>query len=142
MAASAAARKSIKSARAPSWASAVADGKAQLRELTAAGFLTRTPWGWLQQYPRYLKAITVRMQKLAGNGVPRDQRSLAVVERCLELFQQRSAEHARREHFDPQLDYYGWMIQELRVSLFAQELGTAIPVSEVRLEKQWEKVSD
>jgi len=142
MAASAAARKSMKAARAPAWASSVEDGKTQLRELTAAGFLKRTPWGWLQQYPRYLEAITVRMQKLAKNGAPRDQRSLEIINRCLKRFQQRSAEHAEREHFDPQLDYYGWMIQELRVSLFAQELGTAIPVSEVRLEKQWDKVSD
>jgi ATP-dependent helicase HrpA len=142
MAASAAARKSITAARAPAWESAVADGKTQLKELTDPGFLNRTPWGWLQQYPRYLEAITVRMQKLAKNGAPRDQRSLEVIQRCLEPFRRRSAEHAEREHFDPQLDYYGWMIQELRVSLFAQELGTAIPVSEVRLKKQWEKVSD
>ncbi|MBC8289899.1 MAG: DUF3418 domain-containing protein, partial [Planctomycetes bacterium] len=57
-------------------------------------------------------------------------------------YRQRLAEHAERDHFDPQLEYYRWMIEELRVSLFAQELGTAIPVSEVRLEKQWEQVGE
>lgn len=142
MTASAQARKAIKTTRAPSLAYAVADTKEQLRELTSAGFLSRTPWGWLQQYPRYLEAIPVRLRKLGTNGTARDRKGHELITDCLARYRRRAAEHAERDHFDPQLEYYRWMIEELRVSLFAQELGTAIPVSEVRLEKQWEKVGE
>ena len=136
------ARKSLKDVRATSWFYARDDAKEQLRELTRAGFLCGTQWGWLRQFPRYLDAISVRMRKLTGNGVARDQANHSLIENCLARYRHRAAEHAEREHFDPQLDYYRWMIEEFRVSLFAQELGTAIPVSEVRLQKQWEKVSE
>ena len=142
MTASAQARKAIKTTKAPSLSYAVADAKEQLRELTASGFLSRTQWGWLQQYPRYLEAIQVRLRKIGKNGVARDQSGHEVIAECLARYRMRAAEHAERDHFDPQLGYYRWMIEELRVSLFAQELGTAIPVSEVRLEKQWEKVGE
>lgn len=142
MTASAQARKAIKTTRAPSLSFAVADAKEQLRELTAAGFLSCTQWGWLQQFPRYLEAIQVRLRKLGKNGVARDQSGHEVIASCVSRYRQRLAEHAERDHFDPQLEYYRWMIEELRVSLFAQELGTAIPVSEVRLEKQWEQVGE
>jgi ATP-dependent helicase HrpA len=53
---------------------------------------------------------------------------------------QRAAEHRDRWIFDPELEQYRWMLEELRVSLFAQELKTSIPVSFQRLERQWAKV--
>ncbi len=134
-------RTTIAEARAPLWKYAVDDISSQLVALTTAGFLTSTPWGWLRQYPRYLQAIGRRLERLAGSGVPRDQASHKIIQHCQARYEERAEQHRQREFIDPNLQHYRWMIEELRVSLFAQELGTAIPVSEVRLQKQWEKVS-
>ncbi len=133
-------RRALADSKSPLFAYAVNDVKAQIDGLTGANFLIRTPWPWLLQYPRYFEAITRRLKKLVTNGVPRDQKALSQVNSCIDRYQRRTAEHAPRELYDPELDLYRWMIEELRVSLFAQELGTAIPVSDVRMEKQWEKV--
>ncbi|MFA9477668.1 ATP-dependent RNA helicase HrpA [Phycisphaerales bacterium AB-hyl4] len=123
-----------------SWQYAVADVRSQLGLLTGEGFLTRTPWEWLASYPRYLAAITSRLQKLSNGGVERDQRLQAGFGPYWQRYRQKSAEHAERGVFDPELAAYRWMLEEFRVSLYAQELGTAISVSPQRLEKQWQKV--
>lgn len=133
-------RRALADSKSPPFAYAVADVKAQIEALTGPNFLTRTPWPWLLQYPRYFEAITRRLKKLMSTGIPKDQKAMSQVTPCIARYQRRAAEQAQRELFDPELDLYRWMIEELRVSLFAQELGTAIPVSDVRLEKQWEKV--
>jgi ATP-dependent helicase HrpA len=135
-------RQVIADTKLPAWKYAVEDVKAQSRELTAPGFLTATQWGWLLQYPRYLEACIQRLRKIAGSGTARDQKNHAVIAACELRYRARAEEHRQRELFDPNLEHYRWMIEELRVSLFAQELGTAIPVSEVRLERQWEHVRD
>jgi ATP-dependent helicase HrpA len=124
------------------WKYAVDDVKAQCRELTAPGFLTATQWGWLRQYPRYLEASIQRLKKIAGSGAAKDRPKHEIIAECEYRYRERLDEHRQRERFDPNLEYYRWMIEEFRVSLFAQELGTAIPVSEVRLERQWEKIRD
>ena len=133
-------RATLNASKHPSMAYAVADIQAQLSGLSGPKFLTRTPWGWLAQYARYMDAITRRLKKLATSGVPRDRAAHDIVQRCVARFQKRYAEHSARELYDPELETYRWMIEELRVSLFAQELKTAMPVSETRLDKQWEKV--
>ncbi len=133
-------RATLNATKSPLMAYAVADVKAQLIGLSGPKFLTRTPYGWLVQYPRYMDAIVRRLKKLVTNGIPRDRALHDVMQRCLARYQARAAEHAARELFDPELDLYRWMLEELRVSLFAQELRTAMPISETRLDKQWEKV--
>jgi len=136
-------RRAIADAKAPPlWKYAVDDVRQQVADLTVPGFLTAAPWGWLKQYPRYLEAVCRRLKKLMQSGVPRDRKAHETVAACVERWRARKAAHEARGFFDPQLDHYRWMIEELRVSLFAQELGTAVPVSEVRLEKQWEQVRD
>ena len=116
------------------------DVRSQLAELKSEEFLARTPWQWLQHYPRYLQAISYRVEKLDSTPVERDRsRSNAVGE-----FWQRYADltqlHRDQAIVDPELETFRWMIEELRVSLFAQPLGTSLTVSPARMEKQWKKV--
>ncbi len=135
-------RKAINSTTSPHWKYAADDVKKQIAALTKPGFLTDAAWGWLRQYPRYFEAATVRLNKLPKSGAQKDSKAQQVIEDLVGLYEYRAEEHRERDMFDPNLEHYRWMLEEFRVSLFAQELRTAIPVSEVRLEKQWEKVSE
>jgi ATP-dependent helicase HrpA len=118
------------------WQYAIADIRQQLDRLLAPGFLTTTPWTWLQHFPRYLRAAHVRLTKLAG-GLARDRKQHDLLAPRLEAWKGRAAELAAQGATNPQLDYYRWLLEELRVSLFAQELGTSCPVSPQRLDKLW-----
>ena len=122
----------------PQFQSSLEDAHDQLSRLIAPGFLVRTPWSWLLEFPRYLRAVARRLEKLPGGGHVRDQRQLQLLRprwrRCFE----RLARNERRQAYDPELETYRWMLEEYRVLLFAQELGCSLPVSERRLDKQWE----
>jgi ATP-dependent helicase HrpA len=123
------------------WQYAVDDLRDQLAALLPDGFLTTAPWDWLQHFPRYLKAMTLRLAKVQSGGLPRDRQAHQQVQLRWQAYKERAAEHAKRLIDDPELVHYRWMIEELRVSLFAQELGTSMPVSPQRLDKQWSKVT-
>ncbi|UXY14419.1 ATP-dependent RNA helicase HrpA [Chitiniphilus purpureus] len=114
-----------------------AELKAQLSRLVFNGFLTATPWEQLPRLPVYLKAMRVRLEKRTQNPA-RDAQRAADVARWWERWEQ-ELEKWRREGRDttPILPVR-WMIEELRVSLFAQELRTPYPISLKRLEKTWE----
>jgi ATP-dependent helicase HrpA len=130
-------RTALERPAAPVWQYAADDMAAQLAELTATGFLTTTPWQWLQAYPRYLRAIELRLEKLArGETLPDwslNEQIASRWQRYLELAR------SKREQglFDPALEHYRWLLEEFRVSLFAQSLGTAVPVSQQRLDAAW-----
>jgi len=114
------------------WIDAVADIRDQLDHLVYPGFVTATPVHRLRQLPRYLKAISRRLDRLESQ--PDKDRHLRIdIEPLWEDCKRRLA--ATREPDAALLDYR-WQIEELRVSLFAQELGTERPVSVQRLEKQ------
>ncbi|MCI0357695.1 MAG: DUF3418 domain-containing protein, partial [Planctomycetaceae bacterium] len=115
------------------------DIQEQLAALVPSGFLTDTPWNWLQHFPRYLKGIVLRLGKL-GSGAARDRANNDLVAPRWRQFQERLAQHRLRGVDDVELAQFRWMLEELRVSLFAQELGTSIAVSPQRLDKQWQKV--
>jgi ATP-dependent helicase HrpA len=117
-----------------------ADLKSQLDHLVAPGFLTQTPWRWLSQYPRYLRSMLMRRSKLAGPGLARDQKLTGDISRAWRAYQDRAKLHAENEIVDPELIQFRWMLEEYRVSLFTQELGTSITVSPKRLDEQWAKV--
>jgi ATP-dependent helicase HrpA len=103
------------------------------------GFLSSTPWEWLAHYPRFLKGMSLRLRKLGGGGLARDREAQAIIHHHWQAYRE-AAERQRKEGVEnAELVLYRWMIEELRVSLFAQELGTSLPVSPKRLEKQWEK---
>ena len=111
------------------------DVRRQLDELVKQGFLSNTPWEWLQHMPRYLKAAALRLDKARSN-LQRDRQHYAT----LAPLQQRWDELSMEEKLMPGFEKYRWMLEELRVSLFAQELGTSCTVSPKRLEKQWDSV--
>ena len=136
------ARLAADEALAPQWQYAVDDVRAQIARLTGPTFLTATPWPWLRHYPRYFRAIVHRFDKLRGGGARRDRQASDELAFRLDLYRQRLDEHRQRDVLDPELDRYGWMLEEYRVSLFAQQLGTSIAVSPKRLESQWSKVRD
>jgi ATP-dependent helicase HrpA len=108
----------------------------QLRKLIPKNFLASTPPDWLQHLPRYLKAIDSRYRKLLNAGLPRDMEIAGMIRPLSAAYTQRRTAHATRGLIDPELTKLWWMIQELRVSLFAQELKTAFPISVQRVEKQ------
>lgn len=121
-------------------ADAAEDIRKQVRELTQEGFLTATSWHWLQQYPRYFRAVVDRLQKLRTGGGQRDRQAMAELAPHQQRYDDRIAKNDPADANNAELSEYRWMLEELRVSLFAQQLGTSIKVSPQRLEKQWAKV--
>jgi ATP-dependent helicase HrpA len=109
------------------------DIAAQLDFLFRSGFPDAVPDAWLWEYPRYLKAINTRLDRLAGLS-GKDQELQQVLSRLEARFQ--AMQPSRQE----QIADFPWMLQELRVSLFAQTLGTRYPVSEKRLGKRLDEV--
>lgn len=121
------------------WKYALDDVQDQLAALLNDGFLTTTSWQWLQHFPRYLRAMNLRLKKITS-AVLRDRQLHEQAVRHWQAYKERQLAHKKRFIDDPELDTYRWMIEELRVSLFAQELGTSQPTSPQRLDKQWAKV--
>jgi len=112
------------------------DIRAQLGRLVFKGFMGATPWERLQDLPRYLKAMQVRLDKYAGNS-ERDERHAAHIAELWSRYEERATKLRRTHESDPRLEDFRWRIEELRVSLFAQELKTPYPVSFKRLDKLW-----
>ncbi len=110
------------------------DVAAQLQRLMPKRFLTETAWPALQHLPRYLKAIVLRLDKLRADPA-RDAARLAELRPLEQRWLRRLAELKGAGH--ARMDEYRWLLEELRVSLFAQELRTPQPVSGKRLDKLW-----
>jgi ATP-dependent helicase HrpA len=113
------------------------DVEAQLKRLVHKQFVTATPFERLQHFPRYLKAVLARLDKLRADPA-RDARLLAEYQPLWLNYERRALALARQQVVDPQLEQFRWLLEELRVSLFAQELRTPVPVSVKRLQKMWE----
>jgi ATP-dependent helicase HrpA len=124
----------------PAFAVAIQDVRQQLAHLIPKDFLTTTPDAWLLHYPRFLKAILLRLQKLTTAGHSRDAAYMAELTPFWTAYLERLKHNRAHNIHDPALDHFRWMLEEFRVSLFAQELKTSIPISAKRLEKQWELV--
>jgi ATP-dependent helicase HrpA len=126
-----AARKIKDSKNAPE---ATLDAAQQLSKLMPKKFLSVTPWGSLQHFARYLKAITARLEKYRADPA-RDAGRLAELRPLEKRYWRLVAE--RKGVVDDRLQEFRWQLEELRVSFFAQELRTPQPVSVKRLEKAW-----
>ncbi len=118
---------------------AVSDISRQLQQLVYPGFLAATPLNWLRQYPRYFKAILLRLEKAPAN-LQRDKRHSDELEPHWQRYVQRAEQQGQAAvAANPALQHYRWMLEELRISLFAQTLKTLMPVSAKRLDKQWQE---
>ena len=118
-------------------AAAYADLQQQIAALMPKWFVRDTPYAQLAHYPRYLKAAVARIDKLRADPV-RDARLMAEMAPLLTQYQRARA--ALKGAPDPRLDEFRWLLEELRVALFAQELRTPMPVSVKRLMKAWESL--
>jgi ATP-dependent helicase HrpA len=114
------------------------DITAQLQRLCGKRFLIATPWAPLQHLPRYLKAVTLRLDKLRTDPA-RDATRMAELRPLEQRYLRRLAD--LRGTQDNRLDEYRWLLEELRVSLFAQELRTPQPVSAKRLDRAWAQIT-
>jgi ATP-dependent helicase HrpA len=120
-----------------SFAAACADVEQQLARLFPKRFLVETPAAQLTHYPRYLKAVASRLDKLKAD--PARDKALMAELGPLQTVHARAVA-ARKGVDDPRLAEFRWLLEELRVSLFAQELKTPMPVSVKRLHKVWSSI--
>ncbi len=113
----------------------------RLQTLLAPGFATRTPWAQWPRLPIYLKAMTLRLEKYSSNPA-RDAAREADIQELEQMWQEKTDSLVKQgQPVSDGLAAFKWMIEELRVSLFAQELKTPHPVSVKRLLKEWENIS-
>jgi ATP-dependent helicase HrpA len=124
-----------KLAQAQNHRAAYADLQQQIGTLIHGTFLRQTPAAHLSHFPRYLKAAAMRIDKLRADPL-RDQRLMAEMAPLLTQYQRTRT--ALKGKSDPQLDEFRWLLEELRVALFAQTLRTPMPISVKRLQKTWE----
>jgi ATP-dependent helicase HrpA len=115
-----------------------ADMQAQLQGLVHKRFIADTEYSQLAHFPRYLKGMNVRLEKLRTNTA-RDAQLMAEWQTAAAQFQ-RTIKNQPLKNLDPRMTDFRWMLEELRVSLFAQELRTPMPVSSKRLQKVWESM--
>lgn len=118
---------------------ALADIKQHVQRLLQPGFMALAGMEWLSHYPRYFKSIAVRLEKLPAQ-VGRDRAWTEELTVLQQKYENRRAAHRQHKLIDSNLQQFYWMIEEYRVSLFAQQLGTRFPVSDKRLRKLWEEV--
>ncbi|MCS6944223.1 MAG: DUF3418 domain-containing protein, partial [Sutterellaceae bacterium] len=115
----------------------LADVEQQLARLFPKRFVVETPPAQLAHYPRYVKAIALRLDKLKDDP-QRDAQHMREVVALQTPYLRELA--ARKGVADARLDEFRWLLEELRVSLFAQQLRTPVPVSVKRLVKLWESI--
>ncbi len=113
----------------------------RLQTLLAPSFATRTPWAQWPRLPIYLKAMTLRLEKYSSNPA-RDAAREADIQELEQMWQEKTDSLVKQGlPISDGLAGFKWMIEELRVSLFAQELKTPYPVSVKRLLKMWEDLN-
>ncbi len=123
----------------PSALEAFADIKEQLAMLIYDGFAEETPLVYLKSMPRYLDAIQKRLEKLSYSP-EKDASKLAQLKPLWDEWMALAEKNITSDNVSEALDEFHWMLEEYRVSLFAQELKTTIPVSETRLLKQLKNI--
>jgi ATP-dependent helicase HrpA len=115
---------------------AVEDLTYQLSLLVYSGFVLLTPREWLQRIPVYLQAISRRLDKLRTGGLSADQQIQNEIAPLQQFLDSVYADDTHPLHGTTEIDDFHWSLQELRLSLYAQELKTRFPVSVKRLKKQ------
>jgi len=121
------------------YTAAYQDIEKQLGRMIGKRFIEQTPFERLQHYPRYLKALSLRLDKLKADHL-RDARLMAEFAPLWTNYERRAIVLAKQGVSDPQVEQFRWLLEELRVQLFAQEVRTPAPVSSKRLQKMWESM--
>ncbi len=119
---------------------AVRDIEAQLARLMPKDFVIATPWERLQHFPRYLRAASVRLDKLRTDPA-RDARAAAEIAQLETPALREEGRQRKGGSIDPRLAQFRWLLEEFRVQAFAQELRTPVPVSAKRLIKLWQTLA-
>ncbi|TCC24961.1 ATP-dependent RNA helicase HrpA [Kribbella speibonae] len=126
--------KQISRASSPALLAALSDVRGQLEGLVHPGFITETGAKRLPDLARYLRGMEQRLDKLGANAA-RDRSGMAVVDMLTDEYRKRLRAVPTGKYPSPELLEVRWMLEELRISLFAQTLGTPYPVSEKRIRK-------
>ena len=119
----------------------MADIKQHLGRLLGSGFMQEAGMDWLAHYPRFIKAMAIRLEKLPAQ-VNKDRAWTEELSILQKAYENRLDVHEKHKLVDDNLRQYRWMMEEYRVSLFAQQLGTRFPVSDKRLRKLWNEVQE
>ncbi|WP_218068207.1 ATP-dependent RNA helicase HrpA [Candidatus Thiosymbion oneisti] len=121
------------------WTASVTDMGQHLDALIFRGFLQQVPYPHLKDYPRYLKALDARADKLS-QAAAKDRQRIQAMAAIHGKWRERSTAAREAGRHDTRLEEIRWMLEELRVSLFAQQIGTAYPVSVKRIEARWREL--
>ncbi|MCV2402662.1 ATP-dependent RNA helicase HrpA [Marinomonas sp. C2222] len=121
------------------WTRVYGDIKLQIERLIYPGFIGHTPLFWLGQLPRYFKGIEVRLERFQ-NHLNKENAFVSELETLWDKYSKQQSAHQAKSLYDPELIKYRWMLEEYRISLFAQSVGTLEPISDKRLAKQWNEV--
>ncbi len=124
----------------PQFTAAMRDEHSHLAALVYPGFITHTGWSHLKNLPRYLRGILKRLEKLPASE-QRDARNMAGVLTLQNRYLARKEQSKKSLYADEALEDFRWQLEELRISLFAQELKTPTPVSVKRLDKLWDELA-
>ena len=123
------------------WLDALNDINQHLNQLIYKNFILHTQSEWLHEFPRYLKAIQLRLDRLQDKP-EQDRKFRLELETLYQAYAKRAALLSEKNIQSTQLDEYRWMLEEYRVSLFAQSLGTKKPISAKRLKKIWDEIKE
>ncbi|HIE54838.1 MAG TPA: DUF3418 domain-containing protein, partial [Chromatiaceae bacterium] len=132
-------RKTLAGITQINWLSSTADIQGQLDRLIHRGFLRQLSWERLGQYPRYLRALELRLEKLRMDPA-RDQRWMRELQMVHEEWLGRWQAACEKGVVDERLEEIRWLLEELRISLFAQEVKTSVPVSVKRIRRRWREL--
>ncbi len=132
-------RQKIAALESGKWPATLADVRAQLSQLLGGSFMRDTPGDWLVQYPRYMKALQQRLERLPGQYA-KDQQYTGILQVLTQPLLVALVQRPHLLQHCADAASYRWMLEEFRVSLFAQSLGTRQAVSEKRLRELWDGV--
>ncbi len=132
-------RKALSAITQKNWLDSVRDMQAQLDRLIYQGFMTEVAESNLHDYPRYLDALLKRIEKLP-HAAGRDRQRMGEMAELLQQWSSWEAQCREEGRLDARVDEIHWQLEELRISLFAQEIGTAFPVSVKRISKRWKEL--
>ena len=134
-------RRALEQTRGPGWQEILQSLRQQVSELMHPQLFSSTPWPWLIQVPRYLAAVQQRLQRLNSGGLRAELAMQDRIEPLAELIQEVRQRLERQNRRHPMLEHAGWLLQEFRVQVCAQKLGTAVSVSSERIEEVLASIS-